>query len=85
MGGLLYTRNKDSVKVKLHLNSNRNRNRPAVFHSWLEGPSLYRFNGLFIQSQTKRTRYVDIAGSSIGSHDQVQNASSLIFRLAGFF
>src|SRR5579864_5245342 len=56
----------------------------TIFHSGFELPVLDRFNSFFVQAHAEAAQDADVAGTSVGTHDQAQGTSSLVLRLAGF-
>src|SRR5207245_7995723 len=73
------------VKPELNFDIDRNRDRLAIFKSRFKLPFVNRFHGLFVESQPKAARELNLAWLAVGSHNQTEHAYTLILRLACFF
>src|SRR5437660_1710661 len=74
-----------SVQVEVDLDRNRNRHRMPVFHRRLKLPILHGLNRFFVEAHAQAGLNTNLAGPSIGAHDQRQRADSLELCLARFF
>src|ERR1700722_11442740 len=57
----------------------------AVFHGGFEFPVFHGFNGFFVKAHAEAGQHANVAGTTVGSHDQAQGADPLIFRFARLF
>ena len=57
----------------------------AGSNSGLETPLLYRFNGLFFQTEPRTLHYLNFDGTTVRGYNGLEDNRTLVLRLASFF